>query len=293
MVTAIKLACDSTIMTVALDQILPMRVISKESKGSAKYRCIAASISELGIIEPLVVFPQAGEVSYMLLDGHIRLEVLKDLGEAAAPCLVSHDDEAFTYNHKVNHLSPIQEHFMIQKAIKSGAPEDRLAAALNVDMEAIRKKMNLLDGICSEAVAYLRDKTASASAIRELRRAKPMRQMEIAELMCAAHNYSVAYVKCMIAASPVEQLCDVDHAKDSNGLSADDAARMEREMETLGKEFKLVEESHGQNTLNLVVIVAYLRKLLENNRVVKYLSLNYPELLAEFQKLVENRGLRE
>jgi hypothetical protein len=182
---------------------------------------------------------------------------------------------------------------MIQKAIKSGAPEDRLAAALNVDMEAIRKKMNLLDGICSEAVAYLRDKTASASAIRELRRAKPMRQMEIAELMCAAHNYSVAYVKCMIAASPVEQLCDVDHAKDSNGLSADDAARMEREMETLGKEFKLVEESHGQNTLNLVVIVAYLRKLLENNRVVKYLSLNYPELLAEFQKLVENRGLRE
>lgn len=35
-------------------------------------------------------------------------------------CLISDDDEAFTYNHKVNQLSAIQEHFMILRAINAG-----------------------------------------------------------------------------------------------------------------------------------------------------------------------------
>ena len=117
----ITLACDPTILTLPIDRILPMRTVTKEWKNSRKYRCIQASIRELGIIEPLVVFPQNREgTSYMLLDGHARLEVLKELGETTAPCLISHDDEAFTYNHKINQLTPIQEHFMIHRGSKAG-----------------------------------------------------------------------------------------------------------------------------------------------------------------------------
>src|SRR5262245_16072228 len=67
--------------------------------------------------------------------------------------------------------------------------------------------------------------------------------------------------------------------------------QMEHEMESLGKEFKLIEESHGKNVLNLVLVVAYLRKLLENPRVLKHLTHYHPEIAAEFQKLVEARNL--
>jgi len=50
------------------------------------------------------------------------------------------------------------------------------------------------------------------------------------------------------------------------GFSPGDIARMEHE-----SEFKLIEEIHGKNTLNLVLVVGYLRKLLDNARIVRHL----------------------
>lgn len=290
----VRLACDSTIVMIPLDQILPTRIVEAPIKRTSKYRCIAASIRELGLIEPLVVHPQSKPPnSYMLLDGHIRLEILRDTGEKSAKCLLSTDDEAFTYNHKVNRLAAIQEHFMIMRAIKSGVDETRIAKTLNVDVSHIKQKRDLLDGICKEAVHLLRDKRVTSGSLRELRKVKPMRQIEMAELMCASRNFSVGYAKCLVAATLQEQMLESDHPKDIRGLTADDMARMEREMETLGREFKIIEESHGRNVLNLVVVVGYLRRLLDNARVVRFLSQNHREILAEFQKLVEIKSLAD
>ena len=66
----------------------------------------------------------------MLLDGHIRLAALKELKKNEAPCLISKDDEAFTYNHKVNRVSPIYEHLMIMKAIKNGVAEQDICRSI-------------------------------------------------------------------------------------------------------------------------------------------------------------------
>ena len=140
-------------------------------------------------------------------------------------------------------------------------------------------------------VSLLREKRATSGSLRELRKVKPMRQIEMAELMCASRNFSVGYAKCLVAATPQEQLLESDHPKDIHGLTADDMARMEREMDTLGREFKIIEESHGRNVLNLVMVVGDLRRLLDNARVVRFLSQNHSEILAEFQKLVEARSL--
>jgi hypothetical protein len=56
----------------------------------------------------------------MLVDGHLRHAALLDLGTREAPCLITDDDEAFTYNKRVNRLATIQEHYMIVKAIERG-----------------------------------------------------------------------------------------------------------------------------------------------------------------------------
>jgi len=249
---------------------------------------------ELGLIEPLVVYPQAKTDGYfILLDGHIRYMILKAIGQPTVKCLVATDDEAFTYNHKVNRLPPVQEHYMILRALKHGVSEARLARALNVDINNIRQKRDMLDGICSEAVQILKDRHATVPAFRELRKVKPMRQIEIAEIMCATNHASVGYVKCLVATTPPEQMVDGEQGKDLRGLMADDIARMEHETESLGREFKLIEESHGKNTLNLVLVVGYLRKLLENARIGRYFSQHHPEILVEFQKLVESRSLAD
>lgn len=292
MTNQVRMACEPNVVKLPLDRILPTRVIDAATKRTSKYKCIEASIRELGLIEPLVVHAQSKPAgSYMLLDGHIRQVVLRDLGHTTAKCLISTDDEAFTYNHKVNRLSAIQEHFMILRAIKNGVGESRIAKTLNVDVANIKQKRDLLDGICREAVQLLKDRCATVGTLRELRKVKPMRQIEMAELMCASGNYSIGYGRCLVAATPQEQMMDSDHPKEIRGLSPEDIARMEHEMETLGREFKLIEESHGRNVLNLVVVSGYLRRILDNARVVRFLSQSHPEILTEFQKLVEAKNL--
>ena len=292
MTNRIRLACDPRIVVLPVSSILPTKVLTPSIIKSKKYRCIAASIPEVGIIEPLLVFPQVnGSSQYILLDGHLRLAILKELGQETVTCLVSTDDEAFTYNHKVNPLSAIQEHFMIMEAIRQGVSEERIARTLDVDIAAIRRKRDLLDGICPEAVQLLKEKRASAGAFREMRKVKPMRQIEMAELLVAANTFSASYAQCLLAATPQEQLLEPDKPKEVRGLSPEDMSRMEREMENLGQDLRSVENSHGRNVLNLVLVSGYLRKLLENARVVRYLSQHCGEILAEFQKIVESKTL--
>lgn len=291
---SVKLACQTEIVELPLTRILPTRLPNEDIIKTVKYLCIEASIRELGLIEPLVVFPQSNtDGGFLLLDGHVRLMILKALGVTSAKCLISTDDEGFTYDHKVNRLSAIQEHFMLLRAIKNGVSEERIARTLNVNVQTIRQKRDLLEGICPEAVALLREKRATAEVFRELRKVKPMRQIEIAELMCAANNHSVGYAKCLVAASNAEQLVDPERGKDIRGLSQEDISRIEHEMETLGREFKLIKETHGTNTLNLVIVLGYLHKLLGNSRVARHLSNHHPEVFTEFQKLEESCKLTD
>src|SRR3984893_1698710 len=110
------------------------------------------SLAEVGIVEPLVLAPRrtVGE-PYMLVDGHLRHAALLDLGETEAPCLIADDDEAFTYNKRVNRLATVQEHYMIVTAIERGVSEEKLARALNVDIKRIKTKRTLLDGVCPKS----------------------------------------------------------------------------------------------------------------------------------------------
>jgi len=278
--------------TIKVDKILPVRKIKPSTKKTKKYRQIFTSIKEVGIIEHLVVYPQDNKSgSYLLLDGHLRLEVLKDIKQEEAPCLISTDDEGFTYNHKINRISSIQEHFMILNAIEKGVSEERIAKALNVNIAKIREKRDLLKGISSETVDLLKDRRISPKAINELRKMKPMRQIEVAELMIAANNFTVPYAKALLVATTKDQLVIRKKPQKMGGLSGDDIARMEQEAEKLERDFMIIKDSYGQNVLNLVLTAGYLSKLLNNARMVRFLSKNYSGILAEFQKIVETTSL--
>lgn len=294
MTDKVRLACERRIRIVPLSRILPSRVLEKPTLRTSKCKCISASIAELGLIEPLVVHPQRNNDGFfMLLDGHVRLTVLRELGWESCKCLVATDDEAFTYNHKVNRLSAIQEHFMLLNAVKGGMSEERLAKALNVDIARIRQKRGLLDGICSEAVELLKHKQANVKTLRELRRVQPMRQIEMAELMCAAHNFTENYARCLVAMTPPDQLIEGDKSRELSGLTPDELSRMENEMALLAGEFKVLETSHGKNVLHLVVVIGYLKQVLGNVRIIKYMSQKHPEILSQFHKLADLKNLTE
>ena len=275
-----------------LTKILPRKQLKEGAKSTPRYKRIVSTIKVVGIVEPLLVFPHnKANGEYILLDGHIRLEALKDLGETETFCLVATDDEAFTYNHHVCVMTPIQEHFMISRAVANGVSNVKIAEMLCVDMETIKGKQCLLSGICGESVELLKDKPISRGALRELRRVVAMRQIEMAELMNASNNFTVGYTKCLVAATPDGQLVKPTKANPKKQFSAEDLAKIEREMETISQEMRTLEETHGRNTLNLVIVVGYLRKLLGNANVVKYLARKYADVLSQFQKLVESTSL--
>lgn len=136
----LKLGFEAASVRIPISQILPLRAVPEKVKKSVKYAQIAASIKEVGIIEPPVVIRDADPNMYQLLDGHLRIEVLKDEGISAVVCLISTDDEAYTYNKRINRLAIIQEHRMIITALDKGVSEERLARALNVNIKAIRSR---------------------------------------------------------------------------------------------------------------------------------------------------------
>jgi hypothetical protein len=47
---------------------------------------------------------------------------------------------------------------MIAKAIERNVPKDKIARALDINVRSISRKVQLLDGICEEAVGLLKDK---------------------------------------------------------------------------------------------------------------------------------------
>jgi len=286
--STVKQAFEETRLRIPITQIQPLKLVTPAIKKTPKYLQIVASIREIGLVEPPVVARDRSDPGkYLLLDGHLRIDVLKDMGESEITCLISTDDEAFTYNKRGNRLAMIQEHRMIVKAVQRGVPEERIAKVLNVDVQNIVRKRKLLDGICPEVAEILQDKHIAIATFTELRKLVPLRQIEAAELMVAMNKFTINYAKSLVAATPQEQLVETHKPKQVRGLNEEQIALMERESVSLQREFRIAEKSYGVDHLDLVLSNGYVGKLLSNARVVRYLAQHHQDILAEFQKLAE------
>ena len=287
----VKIGFELQKLQIPLEDLLPLRQI-KEPSRITRYKAIYVSVKEVGLIEPLMVFPQKDVPGkYVILDGHIRWHVLKELKETVADCIVARDDECFTYNARVSRITPIQEHRMIVKAVNQGVPPERIAAALNIPVRVVKAFLNLLSEIHEEVADLLKDKNISPRTLRLLRKVNGVRQIEIAELMVGAENYTNGYVEALILGTPKDQLSKVVVTKKRKGFSPENIARMEQEMAVLERDFKAVESGYGQNVLHLTLASAYIRKLLENINVTKLLRANHTEIYAEFEKIAAAEAL--
>lgn len=288
----VGLGFDPQPLDVPVENILPSRGLPPGLATSRKFRQIKVSIGEIGLIEPLTVSPVPSDPDrFVLLDGHMRLLALRELGRTHVPCLAAIDDESYTYNNRINRLSSIQEHYMLRRAIERGVSPERLAKALSVDVSHIMKKMNLLEGICAEAAALLEDRQFSAEMARVIRKMKPTRQIECVELMTSANNMTVAYAEALLAATPAELLVDGRKPRKMSGVTKEQMAKMEREMANLQGQYRLVEQTYGQDVLSLVLARSYLAKLVGNAHVVKYLRQRAPEILEQFESIAAMASL--
>ncbi|QDH74227.1 plasmid partitioning protein RepB C-terminal domain-containing protein [Brevundimonas sp. M20] len=286
----VKVAFEPTIRLLALDQILPSKMLSAAVIESAKYKRIAASLAEVGLVEPLVIGPMKVGDAYPLLDGHVRLSILKEQGVENARCLVSSDDEGFTYNKRVNRLATIQEHYMIVRAIERGVSEDKLAKALNADIAAIRRRRHLLNGINDDVAELLKDKPVGIHAFQKLRQMKPIRQLEVAELMVSANNYSASYARALLMTTKPADLVKPE-SKVKAGLNGEQIEKLERELAAVSHDYRELETSFGDDTLVLVIAAGFLERILGRPAIEAYLTDAHPEMLQTFRSVVAAASL--
>jgi len=278
-------------LIVPIAMLLPSKKLPPNINSTRKYKQILESLKTVGLIEPLIISPTTDSGNHIVLDGHARLVALQELGLKDVQCLISTDDETYTYNNRINRLSTVQEHLMIKRAISRGVSPERLAASLNVDLTHIMRKVNLLDGICPEATTLLKDQVFSTKLSDILRKMKPTRQIECVELMISANNIKIPYAQALLAATPSQMLIEGTKSRKLNGISADQMLKMEREMGNLKEQYKLVEESYGQDVLNLVLAKGYLSKLIENKEISRFIKLNQPDVFNEFMNIIETDSM--
>lgn len=288
------LGFDMETCQVSLDCLLPSKKVVNGTMSTRKYKQVVSSISEIGLIEPLSVIPADSDRSeYLLLDGHLRVLALKELGMESAPCLIAKDDETFSYNHRINRLSTVQEHYMLRRAIDRGVSRERLARAFNVNLSAINRRVNLLEGICTEAIDLLQDKQFTPDVTRILRNMKGARQVEAVELMVSSNTITVAHAEALLKATPPELRTDIRPLERDKSSSIEQLVKLEKEMSQVQTQYKDAEQNYGSDLLNLVVAKGYLTKLLVNDAVKSYILRHEPEILEQFELVANTVSMEE
>ena len=288
----VKSSFELGIVNLDLNLILPTRKVADSVLGGKKFLQIVSSIAEVGMVEPLVVArPNKATGCHLLLDGHLRLAVLRQRGERQARCLIAADDEAFTYNKRVSRLSTVQEHRMIVQAIERGVPEEKLARALNIKPEELKQKRDLLVGICQEAADLIKNKLVPIGVFTYLRKMKPCRQVEVVELMLGVGNLSHCYAKGLLLASKPGDLVKPPAKPDRNQGTSERIDRLVNEISSLRDSIGNVEANYGREILNLVTVRGFLSKLLTNIEILSYVKCRHPEIEREFRAIVDSRSL--
>jgi ParB-like chromosome segregation protein Spo0J len=270
-----------------VEELLPTKKISICVKHGRKYAQVLSSVREVGLIEAPVVAQFKKGKGYLLLDGHLRIMALKELGVERVSCLISTDDETYTYNKYVNRLSAIQEHRMIMKALQTGVSEEKLARALNLEIKTIKNKRYLLDGICSEVVDLLKDKTVTEQVFRVLKKMKAPRQITVAMLMNDQNKFSSNYAKALLEATPTHQLVNKGKPTKETPAILARQARLEEESLALSGEIGSLKEQYGTAMIDMTSVQAYLKSLLVNEAVAKYLREFNEPIYDKFKEIAE------
>ena len=292
----LTLGFDLETVQIPLEELMPSKKAPDGVMTTRKFKQIVSSIREIGLIEPLsVIKPDADAPGFLLLDGNLRVLALKELGQDVAPCLIAKDFETYTYNHRINRLSTVQEHYMLRRAIDKGVSKERLARAFNVNLSTINSRINLLHGICPRGAELLNDHQFTPDVTRHLRKMKAARQVEAVELMIAANSITASHADALLKATPPEQRTDYKPAKpeEPKGDPLEQIVKLEREMNNVQEKYKDAEKSYGSELLNLVVAKGYLTKLVGNAAVRSWLGRNTPEILEQFELVINTTSMEE
>lgn len=284
-VQPLKTTFETQPVVLHLNTLESSRQLPRTATSGKKFLQILASIATVGLVEPLIVarISSSAEV-FRILDGRLRIEALRRLGLEKAQCIIATDDEAYTYNRYISRLTSAQDARMIAKAIGQGVSRERIAQVLGIDVNTVKRRASLLEGISPEAAALLGDKMCPATTFRALKLLKPLRQIAAVELMCGQGNFTSSFARAIVAATPPEQL---EPGSDRRVRSevAEQLATLERELSMLQTAVAQTDERYGIEHLHLTVSAAYVAKLMGNGCLRQWLDEHHPDYSTQLDTI--------
>jgi hypothetical protein len=254
---------------------------------SEKFRQIKSSLSAIGLIEPILVFIDPEKNAIKILDGHLRIEALKELGEEKVECLISTIYDTYTPNKKVNQITIIQIQKMLKDAVKAGVPVELISNALNISVESLKGKLAILNGISPEVIEILSEKNVPKSTFRNLKKMIPLRQLECANMMVKFENYKQGFSNSLLQSSPKETLINNNQRDNNKKGQRKRIERLEKEMAHVHIDTEKLKENFGADSLKLTIVISHVKKLLENPKLFRWLHKNRQDLLDELVKISE------
>jgi ParB-like chromosome segregation protein Spo0J len=269
-----------------LDIPIVKLVPRNERKVAAKYlKRIEASLKAIGLIDPLVVF-QTGD-NYEILDGCLRYRILLEMGVESVPCLLGHEREAFTCNRMVNQLSSSQEMRMLRKSLEE-LDEKTIAHALGMGGISHRVNAHLLAKLEPSVVRAFEASKLNLACAKELTHVKPERQAEIVKLMESCGDYSVTFARGLVLKTPVAKRTKVAGARTPWTQAEERKSDLLKKLKEAEQQQDFYSGLYRQYTTNLLKLVIYVRSLVANERVRKYLRENAPQQLEVFEQIINS-----
>ena len=145
---------------------------------------------------------------------------------------------------------------------------------------AIRRKRDLLKGICPEVVGLLENHRLSDKAFCALRKMKPLRQIESAELMIASNDFSLRFINAILSMTKSELLVSREPKGKVRMHDGVMTSALEKEHTGLVRDLKAIENSYGIDMLTLAVSIKYVERIMANANVRSHLEQSCPETLT-------------
>jgi hypothetical protein len=124
-------------------------------------------------------------------------------------------------------------------------------------------------------------------AFDALRKMCPRWQIEVAEQMVTAGNWTGTYAQALLAATRQADLANPKRIKKVAGLTRTEIATIERETYEVQEDFKRIENCYGVDALLLVVTARYLARLIANPEIERFLENRYPTVHRDFQVICD------
>ena len=95
-----------------------------------------------------------------------------------------------------------------------------------------------------------------------------------------------SYAKALLYGTRPDQLQNSDFMDKPKELKPEEIARMQEESSRIEKEMEMYRGAYGENSLKFNAVQRYLKRLLDNTRIVRFLEKNHRDILDEFRELV-------